>query len=453
MKLCKYSIFLLLALLLTLSLAACGGKGKETETDDDPAVGGLSVGDTVTMGSYPMSSSSAREDILWRVLKIEEGRALLIAEDCLDYVPFDSEAHQGDEAYNWQNSDIRAWLNGSFYDTVFTDAEKDKILNGGAEETVVISTAANPMTDIGACGDTYDKVFLLSCEEAKALFADDADRAASVTAYAEKNGVRANNGNGAWWLRTMGSDPNRAAVVLYSGAIQYSGYHIVLGSAGIRPCIWITAETDAVTVAPVALESAEVGDLVSFGSYEQDGDSENGKEPILWQVLSVEEDRVLVISKDCLDAQKYHAAFNTVIWKDSSLCKWLNSTFLRAAFTEEEQASLVAVTVPTVTNSQTGLDTGEDAQNRIFLLSIDELISYLPTPKDRQARPTPYAINRGVSLDNTYGTCAYWLRDIGKASQYASYTYYYGEINYQGAAARSTFVAVRPAMWIRMPSE
>jgi hypothetical protein len=303
MKQFKYSIFLLLVILLTLPLVACGGKKTETETEWTYPSGGLSVGDIITMGTYPMTSSSSREDITWRVLKVEEGRALLITEACLDHVPFDSEAHENNESYNWQNSEIRTWLNGEFYDAAFTDAEKAIILNGGAKEKMAISTAANPMTDIGACGDTYDKVFLLSCDEAKGLFADNADRAASVTPYAEKNGVRANDGNGAWWLRTMGSDPNRAAVVLYSGNIQYSGFHVFFGAAGIRPCIWITAETEDSTVKPVALENAQVGDLVSLGQYEQDNNTENGKEAILWQVLAVEDGRILVISRDGLDAQ------------------------------------------------------------------------------------------------------------------------------------------------------
>lgn len=450
MKQFKYSIFLLLVILLTLSLVACGGKKTETETEWTYPSGGLSVGDIITMGTYPMTSSSSREDITWRVLKVEEGRALLITEACLDHVPFDSEAHENNESYNWQNSEIRTWLNGEFYDTVFTDAEKAIILNGGAKEKMAISTAANPMTDIGACGDTYDKVFLLSCDEAKGLFADNADRAASVTPYAEKNGVRANDGNGAWWLRTMGSDPNRAAVVLYSGNIQYSGFHVFFGAAGIRPCIWITAETEASTVKPVALENAQVGDLVSLGQYEQDNNTENGKEAILWQVLAVEDGRILVISRDGLDAQKYHAAFTAVTWKESSICKWLNSTFLRAAFSEEEQATIVPVTIPSVTNPQTGLDTGEDAQNRIFLLSIDELQTYLPDQKARQAQATPYAISRGVSEDVNYGTCGYWLRNVGNAPQYASYVYYYGDICYEGTSARSSFAAVRPAMWIEV---
>ena len=38
------------------------------------------------------------------------------------------------------------------------------------------------------------------------------------------------------------------------------------------------------------LSRAQAGDIVWFGNYEQDNDSDNGKEPINWIVLEKEED-------------------------------------------------------------------------------------------------------------------------------------------------------------------
>ena len=37
------------------------------------------------------------------------------------------------------------------------------------------------------------------------------------------------------------------------------------------------------------LKNAEIGDIITFGTYEQDNDEENGKEAIEWTVLAKEE--------------------------------------------------------------------------------------------------------------------------------------------------------------------
>lgn len=44
------------------------------------------------------------------------------------------------------------------------------------------------------------------------------------------------------------------------------------------------------------IRSAEVGDIVTFGTYEQDSGTSNSKEDIEWLVLAKENNRILVIS-------------------------------------------------------------------------------------------------------------------------------------------------------------
>ena len=53
------------------------------------------------------------------------------------------------------------------------------------------------------------------------------------------------------------------------------------------------------------IPSCKIGDTVSFGSYEQDNNTENGAEAIEWIVLDVEGENVLLLSKYGLDAQAY----------------------------------------------------------------------------------------------------------------------------------------------------
>ena len=50
------------------------------------------------------------------------------------------------------------------------------------------------------------------------------------------------------------------------------------------------------------IKTANVGDIIVFGTYEQDNNISNGKENIKWLVLAKENNRVLVISDKALDS-------------------------------------------------------------------------------------------------------------------------------------------------------
>ena len=85
--------------------------------------------------------------------------------------------------------------------------------------------------------------------------------------------------------------------------------------------------------------SVAAGDIVSFGTYEQDNNTSNGKENIEWLVLAKEGKRVLIISKYVLDCQQYNSTRTSVTWETCSLRKWLNETFLNAAFSSSSVQS------------------------------------------------------------------------------------------------------------------
>ena len=78
-------------------------------------------------------------------------------------------------------------------------------------------------------------------------------------------------------------------------------------------------------------------DYVIFGAYEQDNNLKNGKEPIEWLVLDVDEDddKVLLLSRYALENKLYHNTKEAVCWATCDLRAWLNSEFLNAAFSSE----------------------------------------------------------------------------------------------------------------------
>ena len=227
---------------------------------------------------------------------------------------------------------------------------------------------------------------------------------------------------------------------------------------------------------------AGVGDIVAFGSYEQDNDSSNGQEPIEWIVLEkTENGDCLLLSRYGLDVKDYHSAFEPVTWENSSVRKWLNEDFLNTAFTAREQSSINVSLVPAEDNPKYGINAGNDTYDKVFLLSISEAERYFvnddpPSPVakyygisengtssiSRACYPTPYAVSRfalqyepndiWVSYDDTFtGCCIWWLRSPGFAEQYAADVGYLGNIKESGFEVYHngyTRRAIRPAIWI-----
>lgn len=55
----------------------------------------------------------------------------------------------------------------------------------------------------------------------------------------------------------------------------------------------------------IITRNLKVGDQIEFGSYEQDNDTDNGAEPILWDVIGQNNGRYLLISHYVLDYMAY----------------------------------------------------------------------------------------------------------------------------------------------------
>ena len=203
------------------------------------------------------------------------------------------------------------------------------------------------------------------------------------------------------------------------------------------------------------IKNAKVGDIVYFGTYEQDNDTSNGKENIEWHVLAKENSRVLVISDKALDCQPYNSSYTEeVTWENCSLRKWLNGTFLNKAFSTEEQAQIQNTTVSADNNPQYSTNPGNATTDKVFLLSINEVEKYFNSDEARKCAPTAYAKAQGASTSDTFktpsgaATCWWWLRSPGDDQSSAAYVYFGGDVFELGNYVFSGLNAVRPAMWI-----
>ena len=124
------------------------------------------------------------------------------------------------------------------------------------------------------------------------------------------------------------------------------------------------------------------GDIIEFGTYEQDNITGNGPEPIEWIVLDVDGNEAFLVSVHSLDGKRFVETSRRIFyWADSDIRAWLNSDFVETAFTEEEKASLVPVEN----------ETEDHSTDLVFLLSERELYQYFLTAEKRICEPTEYA--------------------------------------------------------------
>lgn len=198
------------------------------------------------------------------------------------------------------------------------------------------------------------------------------------------------------------------------------------------------------TVSPSQPE-IHVGDIISLGSYPQESSRSS---PIDWIVLDKVDGKLLIISQNALDCQKYNSRGTGTTWESCSLRQWLNGSFYNAAFNSEEQKQILTTTVTADRNPQYSTDPGHDTQDKLFLLSIDEANQYFGSNSERLCRATAYAVNQGAYVSSGSGGSWWWLRTPGSSSKDAASVNSDGSIDYDDGTVTSSRGTVRPAMWI-----
>ncbi len=232
------------------------------------------------------------------------------------------------------------------------------------------------------------------------------------------------------------------------------------------------------------------GSIVKFGKYYQT--IGKNKEDIEWIVLDEKEDRALLICKYVLDAKAYNEQLVDITWEKCTLRKWLNTAFIKDAFSEYDQQNIISVTIKNHDNSSplrmkvpvwlqqynqygSTVSGGNDTTDRVFILSWEEAIEYFPKhpesdkmiflakacvamfdPQDMtvvaralagiKVDGTEYA--KSHNLDISDGIATIWFRSPGNTSQMAVVTMA-GDILYRpGCEVDDATNGVRPALWV-----
>lgn len=204
--------------------------------------------------------------------------------------------------------------------------------------------------------------------------------------------------------------------------------------------------------------NVEIGDTITFGSYEQDNILSNGMEAIEWEVLDVKDGKALLISKYVLDCQPYNSEVQDVTWATCTLRAWLNDEFVNAAFTSDERARIPKVTVMADETSHYVNNQGDYTVDQVFLLSVYEAKQYFGTDDERVCNPTAYAKAQGCKAyndtsGNYHDSCWWWLRSPGSAKGGATNVGIDGLVHDDvGAYVNSDHYGNRPALWIDLNS-
>ena len=194
-----------------------------------------------------------------------------------------------------------------------------------------------------------------------------------------------------------------------------------------------------------------VGDTVDFGSYEQDNNLSNGKEPIKWIVVETFSDCIKLVSQSILDSRAYVTGIWEATWENSDIRRWLNNEFYNTAFNYDEQRLMDLGK----NHNQGGYYTPDRAKtyDMVWLMNLKEISAYFgSSDKSRICYSTEYARVNGV-YTGQYGSSWWWTRTPGENTYHAAYVGNLGNIDYKGNPVNWTGGGIRPVILVSTTRE
>ena len=190
-----------------------------------------------------------------------------------------------------------------------------------------------------------------------------------------------------------------------------------------------------------------VGAVIPLGNYE-------------WLVLEVQNNKVLILSKDVIEERPYNSEYKVVTWKTCTLRKYLNGEFLQK-FTGEQQRKIIETSIENNNNPWYGnrwfcIKGGRKTNDRIFLLSIEEVVKYFgDSGQFKRGIPiSGYCINDQYNsarkATDARGNAWWWLlRSPGSSSYDVAFICSDGRVHVDGGGVNYSG-GIRPALWLHL---
>lgn len=151
---------------------------------------------------------------------------------------------------------------------------------------------------------------------------------------------------------------------------------------------------------------------------------------IEWRVLSQQGKMRLLLSEHIITEQPYNEQYVDSYWRDCTLRRWLNGSFLREAFTLAERTMILNTRVANLPNPKYRTNGGPGSVDKLFILDLEEIERYLPDEADR-------ALGKW-----------WWVRSPGSNLLSAASVDKDGMVYSFGINIHYKDGGVRPAMWV-----
>ncbi|MDR3313081.1 MAG: DUF6273 domain-containing protein [Oscillospiraceae bacterium] len=175
-----------------------------------------------------------------------------------------------------------------------------------------------------------------------------------------------------------------------------------------------------------------------------------------WRVLDVKEGRALLLSENVIEPRAYNVGDTATTWAECTLRKYLNGEFYNG-FSGEDRGRILRTHNRNPKNPWYDTAGGNDTDDHIFLLSLEEVFGYFGTyakvPKQEGSIWVDDAYNdeRKCSDLKEAGSW-WWLRSPGGHPNRAAHVNFDGIVDLFGDPVHGSCGGVRPALWLNLES-
>lgn len=198
----------------------------------------------------------------------------------------------------------------------------------------------------------------------------------------------------------------------------------------------------------------KVGSIVKFGG-------------LFWHVLTVQNNKALLLSNSILEQKAYHNVQTKITWEQCSLQKYLNDDFLNK-FSQADRNRIAETRLSNPDNLWYCSTGGNETIDKIFLLSLEEVDCYFGDSGDyiniRRRDKDGKSTTSGHFLSNKSNllrrakirgkaSCAWWwLRSPSSNGINAAFVESDGSVNLFGGNLGDLAGqgGVRPALWLNL---
>jgi len=169
--------------------------------------------------------------------------------------------------------------------------------------------------------------------------------------------------------------------------------------------------------------------------------------PIEWEVLLIEDDKLLLLSKFGLHSMAYDENGSKVYWENSKVKNWLGNEFM-SAFSEEEKQRICEVEVENIRGLTKPEPEYFQTKEKVFLLSEAEVKTFKKDKSAWRRKAAVWAKCNGAYTD-AKGNGVWWLRSYGRLEKLSMCVVRADGGLYPGGDVRAADVMICPAMYVK----